>query len=136
MAKFCIDCGKEINEAQLFCAGCGTSLNGQPKSKNGVNIASAILSGLGLGYASLVLLGAWMEGFSNLMEQGLATNEIIGASLGFILVQFALGLIGFCLALSERKIEKNGLNGAGFWMGLITFAICIVTFIIVFTSAT
>ena len=43
MAKFCVKCGKELEENQAFCANCGTKVDGEAEEKTTVISGSDVV---------------------------------------------------------------------------------------------
>jgi len=130
MVKFCTNCGKEVNEANGFCASCGTSL--QVKNQSiGKGVASTIIGILGLLYA---IFGLTV--YQEIVLEAVVENnaEAFGFALGYNIVQLIAATIAFFLANSERKNFKNVWNNIGFWSAIATFIICTIVFILVFTS--
>jgi len=135
MTKFCASCGKEMNEANGFCASCGVATNQVSQSK-GKGIASLILGIIGLTYSLIMLLGLSgqdlreIEGVSELTT----TGEFFFVAAFVVALPIIFSIIGFFLANSERKVAKNGINGAGFWISLITLALSLIVFTLVFNG--
>ena len=116
MAKFCINCGKEIAEGSNVCPSCGTPVNGaqatptqtvvvnaaQPKQSNGMALAGFIISLVStilccgsLNWLSLIfsIIGVVKAKDVNGNGKGLAIAGIIISCIGLILtiLFFVLG---------------------------------------------
>ena len=107
---YCSNCGKKVDEKAVICVNCGCELR-KRSGQNGKGIASMVLGIIALFYA--------LCAFINIVD--------------LVLVQSVLSIIGFVLALIERKTKKNGFNTAGFWLSIVTFVIVAIQFIIVVT---
>lgn len=128
---YCSNCGKKVDEKAVICVNCGCELK-KRSGQNGKGIASMVLGIIALFYAlcafiNIVDLGSYLDSsYSSMSYQ-------IGFAIGYVLVQSVLSIIGFVLALIERKTKKNGFNTAGFWLSIVTFVIVAIQFIIVVT---
>lgn len=139
MAKFCSNCGKPVDEKAVICVNCGvpltdiTNLNqtGQQKYGKGKGIASLILGIVGFLYALLAFAAV-----SELEYELIATTTgyRFGYAIGFILIQSIFAIISLCLALVERKNEKNGFNTAGFVLSILIFVCAALQFVLVMSA--
>ncbi len=126
---YCSNCGEKVDEKAVICVHCGCELK-KRSGRNGKGIASMVLGIIGLFYAlcafiNIVDLGSYLD-YANFSYQ-------IGFAIGYVLIQSVLSVIGFILAMVERKTKKTGFNTAGFWLTLVTFVIIAIQFIIVVT---
>ncbi len=124
---YCSNCGKKVDPKAVVCVGCGCSLK---KKGKGIGILSMVLGLVGLFYAlcafSQVLdLGSYLD-YQTMSYQ-------IGFAIGFVLIQSVLAIVGFCLAIFDRKNQKTGFNMAGMILASITFVIIVIQFIVVAT---
>ena len=123
MAKFCINCGKELQDTDRVCSSCGTPVNGavqptttvvvnnaQPKQTNGLALAGFIVSLVStllccgsLNIISLILsiIGAVKAKDLNGSGKGLAIAGIIISALGLILL-ILLTVLGYAAAIIEE----------------------------------
>lgn len=134
---YCQNCGKEINEKAVVCIGCGAPVNNyynnlkiNNKPKKGKGIASMVLGIIAVFYclsafAAFEELGSYLYYYSG--------AEQFGFAIGFILMQTILAIVGICLAISERKNNKNGFNTSGLWLSIASFAMIAIQFIYVIT---
>lgn len=123
MAKFCINCGKELQDTDRVCSSCGTPVDGavqptttvvvnnaQPKQTNGLALAGFIVSLVStllccgsLNIISLILsiIGAVKAKDLNGSGKGLAIAGIIISALGLILL-ILLTVLGYAAAIFEE----------------------------------
>lgn len=122
MAKFCINCGKEIPEGANVCPSCGATYGGQaaptqtvvvnnvqPKQGNGLAVAgfvvSLVSSLLCCGSFNLISLILSIVGLSKAKSlggtgKGLAIAGIIISAIGLILL-FLLTVLGYATAFID-----------------------------------
>ena len=124
---YCPNCGKQVDEKAVVCIHCGCALNFNQllsKKSRGKGIASMVLGILGVVYS--------LAGFSILTDLSFLNYEDyasrIGYAIGTVLFQSVFAIIAICLAISERKEEKNGFNTAGFWLSIVTFILVVIQF--------
>ena len=134
---YCPNCGKEVNEKAVVCVGCGVPLNNNynnlqinNKPKKGKGIASMVL-GIIAAFYCLSAFSAFDQLDSALYPY--SGSEQLGFAIGFVLVQSIFAIISICLAMSERKNQKNGFNTSGFWLSIASFAMIAIQFIYVIT---
>ena len=132
---YCQNCGKEINENAAVCLNCGVAVNNvtqkkSTNSKKGKGIASMVLGIISVFY-SLVAFASLGEAQEALYFA--SASYKFGFAIGFVLIQSTLAIVGICLAISERKNNKNGFNTSGFWLAISSFICIAIQFIIVLT---
>ena len=115
MAKFCRNCGKELNEEQNVCLNCGVEVNNLPKSNNKTDKNAMI--GFILGLCSIL---AWIiplfgypvcicgiifssKGLKSSANKGKAITGLV-LSIVFLVFTFFNSLIGFFIGL-ETGLE-------------------------------
>ena len=139
---YCSKCGKKLEDDAVFCSGCGFKIgeihvnnstgNDNVPSK-GKSVASLVLGIVGL-LLGLLYLAASLEidpTYVSQISESFAFK--LGYAIGSVLLPGICAIIGMCLAVSAKKQQKNGLNTAGFILTLITFVLCGIITIIVFT---
>ncbi|MBE6160115.1 MAG: hypothetical protein E7157_03620 [Lactobacillales bacterium] len=136
---YCPNCGKEVNEKAVVCVGCGVPINNNynnlqisNKPKKGKGIASMVLGIIAVFYC-LSAFAAFEEIDNALYPYMDSSSGKFGFAIGFVLIQSILAIIGICLAVSERKQQKNGFNASGFWLSIASFAMIAIQFIYVIT---
>ncbi len=127
---YCSNCGKKIDEKAVICIHCGCAVEKNiPKRYYGKGIASMVLGILGLLFA-IAAFGN-LEDLYEIAYEGSAYQ--VGYAIGTVLIQSIFAIISICLAITERKKEKNGFNTAGFWLSITIFVIIAIQFICVIT---
>lgn len=131
---YCSNCGKEVNENAVVCINCGAAINNQKiqflQPKKGKGIASMVLGILAVFYSLIAF--ASLEA-AEIELYGKTSEFQFGFAIGFVLIQLVLAIVGICLAVSERKNNKNGFNTSGLWLTIATFIMIAIQFIIVIT---
>lgn len=128
---YCSNCGNKVDEKAVVCIHCGCAISSNIKFKKnnlGKGIASMVLGIVGMIFA--------LAAFENITDPSLiyeSSSYITGYAFGTVLIQTTLAIISICLASSERKLEKNGFNTAGFWLSISIFAIAAIQFISIIT---
>lgn len=131
---YCSNCGKEVNKNAVVCINCGAAINNpQIKISNqtkGQGIASMVLGIIAAFYSlcSFVAIEA-----ARIELYGKTSEYKFGFSIGYILIQLILAIVGICLAVSERKKNKNGFNTSGLWLAIASFIMITIQFIIIIT---
>lgn len=131
---YCSNCGKEVNQNAVVCINCGAAVNNQKiqlsQPKKGKGIASMVLGILAVFYSLIAF--ASLEA-AEIELYGKTSEFQFGFAIGFVLIQLVLAIVGICLAVSERKNNKNGFNTSGLWLTIATFIMIAIQFIIVIT---
>ena len=136
---YCSNCGKKLEKDALFCSGCGKSVSGiqtveEVKNQgNGRSIASLVLGIIGVLLGLLYLVATLNIERSVIVQIYESTAFRIGYAIGSILLPIICAIVGICLSASARNQNKNGLNTAGLVLSIISFVLCGVITIIVFT---
>lgn len=118
MGKFCSNCGKELNENQDICLGCGVMVNKpnpetlptvqRPKHSGYYKVSSIIMIILGV----LFVFGA---------------NQSFPDSAGLIIIAGILSIIGAILTLSSSKNKDYIMYG-----GILYFIAVVLNFICIY----
>ena len=139
MAKFCSNCGKEVDEKAVVCVKCGVALVPdynlvkENKPKKGKGIASMILGIVAIIYTFSAFSALSLDITELLSEFDEVYNSAFnfGYAIGLVIIQLSCAITGICLACSERSKTKNGFNTAGFWLSLISIILCAILFALV-----
>lgn len=117
MGKFCSNCGKELNENQDICLGCGVMVNKpnpetttvqKPKHSGYYKVSSVIMIILG----ALFVLGA---------------NQSFPDSAGLIIIAGILSIIGAILTLNGSKNKDYIMYG-----GILYFIAVVLNFLCIY----
>lgn len=118
--NYCNNCGTKIIDGADVCLNCGRLLNkledNKQAGKKGLGISSMILGILGV-FLAIIFLGVAYDEISYYDYWG------FGDVMGFIILPGILGIVGLCLAITERTNHKNGFNTTGFWLCIATLII-------------
>lgn len=158
MAKFCANCGSEVNENAAFCLNCGAALNNsndipnnyvsnqntQPNytySKPKVPGKGLSIAGMVLGIIALVavLLSLLSVGDieitlkSSLQYYTSTSSFVIGFAIGYTLFSLIPSIVGVILSGVGFKKSKNGLNITGLILNGIALVIALIIFIYILT---
>lgn len=135
---YCSNCGNKLDEKAVVCPKCGVPVAGKEivsvkgnHPSNGKSVASMVLGIIGAVFALIYLAGAIDVDWSMQQQMLYDSSYRFGFALGSILVPLTLAIISISLAVSARKVKKNGQNTAGFWLAISTFAVCAIIFLIV-----
>ena len=132
---YCQKCGNKCDEKSGFCPNCGAQLNNFSNVSNsnvyntpkkGKGIASMVLGIIGLLYALMTFAA-----FEDLDSYLYGVPYRAAFAFGVVLVPLIFAIIAICLAVVERKNNKNGFNTAGFWLSISIFIIALIQFIYV-----
>ena len=131
---YCFKCGKKLEKDAFFCSWCGTKVNGVTGSEvsvgKGRSIASLVL---GILFGVLYLFASLDIDQNSLVQIYESYAFRFGYAIGSVLLPIIFAIIGICLALSDRNKKKTGLNMSGLILFIITFVLCGVIAVIVFT---
>ncbi|MBE6157825.1 MAG: zinc ribbon domain-containing protein [Firmicutes bacterium] len=139
---FCSQCGKKLDEGAVFCSGCGYKLGDIPVNNTttststpgkGKSVASLVLGIFGVLLGLLYLIACLEIEQSSLVQISESYAFRFGYALGSVLLPIICAIIGVCLSASARKQKKTGLNTAGLVLSIITFVLCGIIALIVFT---
>jgi|GEM_PF-580188 len=119
MAKFCSNCGKELDEKAIVCVECGAPI---------VNKTVKGLSSLILGLIGCYFILSGYVGLDTAYANPSYALSNAGFAFGYILIPIICGIIGLALGLKYRKAEANNSN----LFGIISSAIAIIGSIIIF----
>lgn len=158
MAKFCSNCGASLNDDAGFCNACGAAQGAQqqaqpqyqqpqyqyqqpqyqaqpqyvpvagPRPGKGLGIAGLVLGILGLIYSFIELIAAFTVMDSRLLS-GVADDLMVECIIVFIFPLLATIFGG----AARNKGYKTGVSTAGFVMGIIGSAFCLISIIILAT---
>ena len=112
MAKFCISCGKELQDADNVCANCGTPVDGAPATvtqNTTVNVAAPAKTN------GLALAGFIVSLVSTILCCG-----------SFNVISLVLSIVG------AIKAKDYGGNGKGFAIAGIVISVIGMIFLIIF----
>lgn len=157
MAKFCRNCGNEVNENADICLKCGVLINkknndnissnvnpypyncGQPNNNQmgygqnkvpgkGVSIAGMVLGIVAALWTICELLSLPAINFvSYWYRYGIA--QVISFAVGYTLFALIPSIIGLCLSTSGFRKSKNGFNISGLLLNIISLLIAVIIFI-------
>lgn len=128
---YCTNCGKKVDEKAVVCVGCGCAIKNNiysSKNKKGKGIASMVLGIISVFYSLVAFTLVSNLDVALYYYDG---AEQLGYAIGLVLIQSVLATIGICLAVAERKNNKNGFNTSGLWLTLSTFIMSTIQFLIV-----
>ncbi len=132
---YCSNCGKEVDKNAVVCIHCGCALNNNMQTKkkgHGKGIASMVLGIIAIVFA-LAAFGNVSDDSLRIALRFTSSSYQFGYAIGTVLIQAVLAIVGVCLAIADRKTEKNGYNTAGLWLAIITFIMIVIQFIMVVT---
>ena len=149
MAKFCSNCGKEVNENADVCLKCGVMIKKDNiESSNNLNYNQNItpkvrVPGKGMSIAGMVLgivAVSWV--FIKLLQIGnierdlslnifsyYTSSAIIGYAIGYTIFSLVPSIIGLVLSTLGMKKHKSNSNVAGVLLNIIALAISVIYFI-------
>lgn len=122
MAKFCPSCGREVAETEIFCANCGTSLNGgvNPNNTNMMNNMNTVNT---------------TTNNVNKPGSGMTIAGFVCSLVSFLCCGL-LSIVGLILSIIGLKNIKSGKEDASKkWMaivGIVLSSIGLLWFIISF----
>lgn len=149
MAKFCSNCGKEVNENADVCLKCGVMIkkdniessnnlnynqNITPKVRvpgKGISIAGMVLGIVATAWALLSLLSISEIEYS--VSYYYSISEIIGYIIGFTLFSLTPSIVGLILSICGYRKQKSGVNIAGLILNIITLAIVVIEIVYILT---
>lgn len=127
---FCQNCGKKIDEKAVICIGCGCAV--KRRGTKGKGIASMVLGIISVFYSLMAFLTV-IDGEITLYGY-YSIAERVGYVIGLSLIQSVLATISICLAVSERKNNKNGFNTSGLWLSISSFILVAIQTIVLFCN--
>lgn len=127
---FCQNCGKKIDEKAVICIGCGCAV--KRRGTKGRGIASMVLGIISVFYSLMAFLTV-LDGEITLYGY-YSIAERVGCVIGLSLIQSVLATISICLAVTERKNNKNGFNTSGLWLSISSFILVAIQTIILFCN--
>lgn len=155
MAKFCSNCGSEVNENAAYCLKCGVAINNYnnlqtnslSNQTNISNYSNTKIPGKGLSIAGMVLgiIGAaWV--LIKLITVGSIETDlsynfftyyessfIVGYAIGYTLFSLIPSIIGVILSILGFKKSKSGFNISGLILNGIALVISVILFIYILT---
>lgn len=149
MAKFCANCGSEINENADICLKCGVLINKDNMNVNSVEtynqniVAKTKVPGKGLSVAGMVLgiiAAVWV--LIKLFQIGnieadltltifsyYTSSFVIGYAIGYTLFSLVPSIIGLILSIVGMKKQKSGINITGLLLNIIALALSVIYFV-------
>ena len=102
MAKFCPNCGKEVEENEAFCGNCGATLNGsvnnnsinQVKDYTTAGFVCSIIGFLCCTYVAIPGLILSIISFSNIKS-----GKVKNGNRGLAIAGIVLGALGICVMI-------------------------------------
>ena len=113
LAKYCPNCGKEINSDSLYCTDCSTNTNiNKNNNSNGIAIGGFVCSLLGLSIIGLVLscIGLSKSKKLNGNNKGFAIAGIILSAIKIVLAIILLLLLLFSIPSYTNSINNQWQN--------------------------
>lgn len=86
MAKFCIHCGKELNEGADICLGCGRIINGKGRDNTNPHAKSKVTAGILAIFAGSLGIHNFYLGYTNK-----AVTQLLLTIFGYILMFVVVG---------------------------------------------
>lgn len=151
MAKFCSNCGKEVNENADVCLNCGVLVNNNTINQNNLpdknykqqNLYKEKTPGKGLSIAGMVLgiisaswvlikllqVGNIKSNLSLNIFRNFNESFVIGYAIGFTLFSLIPSVIGLILSIFGMKKQKTGINTSGLLLNIIALCVSIIYFV-------
>jgi len=139
--KYCVNCGKELDEKSRFCVSCGAEVKKEEikpveKKTNGLSITSMVLGICGHAYQFITIIGVMLlidsvqflsYFFGN--THHVRMHDRLTFSLAFAgcfsLLTVILSIIGLILGIVGRSNKKNKIATAGIVLCSSQIIICL-----------
>lgn len=144
MAKFCTNCGKELNETSEFCSSCGASINGGVKAARKITGAPMLVKREVVVAIILSILTCGIYAWYWLVVMTDDANKVSGSTepsggMALLLTIVTCGIYGWywCYKMGEKlylageQSGKNIPNNAVVYLLLSLFGLSIVSYALI-----